>query len=139
MDCGLSPCGTNSAYSSIALAPSRWNASLIGMLLAEAPAPSSLVRIASHALSTAEQVLAVAHLARPCHAGLPAERLGRLVVAGHERAARIRLAVDRILHRVVDAAQLDRVHPELPGELVHRALERVDVRHDRRRAHVARR
>src|SRR6185312_16346069 len=46
---------------------------------------------------------------------------------------------DRVGHGVVDAAQLDRIHAELPGQLVHRALQRINVWHDGRRAHEARR
>src|SRR5205814_895106 len=52
------------------------------------------------------------------------------------RAARPFLA-GRILHCVIAAAQLDRIEVELDGKLVHRALERVDIGHDWRRAHEA--
>ena len=41
------------------------------------------------------------------------------------------------MHRIVDAAQFDRIDRELGRQLVHRAFERIDVRHDRRRAHEA--
>src|SRR6266542_1263145 len=86
-----------------------------------------------------DEPIAVAHRLWLRFAARPVESLVRLIVALHQGPARIGLARDRVLHRIVDAAELVRIDGELGRELVHRALERVDVRHDGRRAHEARR
>ncbi len=96
-----------------------------------------LGRVARGRAAPADEPVAVLHRSRSAGAVAPAEGLGGGVETLDERAARVRPTGDRVLHRVVHPAQLDRVHVERQCELVHAAFERVHVGHFRRRAHEA--
>ena len=87
----------------------------------------------------ANQPVAVTHLAGRGVSPGPAEPRRRLVETGHQRARGEAQAGGRISLRVVDAAQLDRVHAQLLGQLVHGHFKREHVGHVWRRAHEARR
>ncbi len=81
--------------------------------------------------------LAVAHLAGLRIALVPAEALGAVGHALDQLAGRVRLAGLWMGVRLVADAQLDRIEPQLFGELVHGALEAHHARRLARRAHGA--
>src|SRR2546427_409865 len=70
-----------------------------------------------------DEVVPVAHRARPRVAPRPAEALGRLFVAGAQLFGRERAARGGIAFGVVAQPQLERVEVERVRELVHRALD----------------
>ena len=95
-------------------------------------------RIAGGGAAIADQPIAVSHRPRARIALAPSEARRSRVVTLHQRSAGEPRAVDGALADIVDAAQLDRIHGELDREFVHRAFQRIHIRHLDRRAHEAR-
>ncbi len=97
-----------------------------------------LGRIEGRGAAPADQPVALAHGAGPGIAASPAEGFGALAEALGQMPAGVGQALDGLALRVVLQAQLDRIHGQGVGQLVHRALQREDVRRLGRGAHEAR-
>jgi hypothetical protein len=70
----------------------------------------------------ADQPTAIAHGAGTWVALAPAEPLGPQRVGLREHPVGVPLATDRVALGLVAHAQLDRIHAQLPGQLVHGRL-----------------
>jgi hypothetical protein len=89
--------------------------------------------------AVADQPGSVAHRARLRRAAAPAEPLRGRPVAGAQLLARPRQVVGLVTLGIVRQPQLERVHVEGDGQLVHGALEREQAADLARRPHVRRR
>lgn len=94
-------------------------------------------RVGGGRASPPDKPVAIPHRTRLYRSLAPPEGIGGLIETLHQRSARIGKIPDRLPIRVVDASQFDRVHAKCMGKLVHRAFERKEIWHLRRRPHEA--